>query len=236
MAVAENFPIIDREELLEISDLSAPPTEKTDRDDLDGAVIPLTAPNFLGLISKGVRWTTGVQAFNHKDNPTGLAVMRGTHGKEDIIVPHTASNDSLVDYDNTMGDFVVRYDNSAFVADFLLGQEDVARLREAEGRRGSQRPIVLMDTSGDTHSDLQLKAVNERSREGSVMKHRAFFEGSPLADDNAIQSEEIDIDEIYSLSYQSPGKLALEKARAVSFARVKKTSLKSKLKKLTDRS
>jgi hypothetical protein len=196
-------------------------------------VVPIATPNYLGLISMGIRALPPGENFSFKENPTGQAVFRSKDGQV-TNVEHSRSNDHLIDFHALSGEFRVRYQHSAQAIDLLDGHLAVQNARVFDRQKPINRQFSLFDKDGNFIEDAQLVNLKPHDSNGRK-KHKAKF--SRRLDEEGRKSHEvldIPIDDIYCINYKIPGRLALEKARAISTFRSVKSRIKFHLRNDSD--
>jgi hypothetical protein len=195
--------------------------------------IPMATPNYLGLISMGIRALPPGENFSYKENPTSQALLRSKDGQT-TLVEHNRSNDHLIDFHASTGEFRVRYQHSAQAIDLLDGHLAVQNARVFGRQKPINRQFSLFDKDGNFVEDAQLVNLKPHDSNGRK-KHKAKFSHKVYGESGRSNEVlDIPIDDIYCINYKIPGKLALEKARALSALRSVKSRIRFHLRNDSD--
>jgi hypothetical protein len=172
MAIAENIPAEYREISPQLIDLIEPSTKPQEECEIDGSVIPITGPNFLGMVAMGVRFLDKDEYFDPKDTHIREVSFNGNGS----TIPHDHRTDILISRNPRTGAHELNRQSAAIHLDMLLMHLEVKERAAQEGREFIDYRYNLIDSQKSVYENLSLVNLLPVNGPSPTIKAEAVFE------------------------------------------------------------
>jgi hypothetical protein len=172
MALAEKITAKYEDTDPQLSKLVVPPAELEEIHDIDGVVIPITTPNFLGMISMGVRFLRKDEQFDIKDTYIRDVSLNG-NGK---TIPHDHRTDAMITRNPRTGIHELSRQSSAVYLDMLLLHLERREIAEKEEREFNDWNYTLADSHGTVYENVKIVNLLPAESESPTIQAEAVFE------------------------------------------------------------